>query len=67
MSFINFVWRFGKLGNEWPVDWTKSVFIPLPKKGDLSVCSNYRTRLYHWYHMQVKFSCQLLWPGSRIM
>ena len=28
---------------EWPVDWTKSVFIPLPKKGDLSVCSNYRT------------------------
>ena len=33
------VWDTG----EWPTDWTQSVFIPLPKKGDLSVCSNYRT------------------------
>ena len=33
------VWGTG----EWPVDWTKSVFIPRPKKGDLSVYSNYRT------------------------
>ena len=33
------VWETG----EWSNDWTKSVFIPLPKKADLSVCSNYRT------------------------
>jgi len=33
------VWETG----EWPSDWTKSVFVPLPKKGDLLVCSNYRT------------------------
>jgi len=26
------VWKTG----EWPVAWTKSIFIPLPKKGDLS-------------------------------
>ena len=27
----------------WPEEWTQSVFIPLPKKGDLLQCSNYRT------------------------
>lgn len=28
---------------KWPKDWTRSVFIPLPKKGDARDCSNYRT------------------------
>ena len=27
----------------WPKDWTRSVFVTLPKKGDLQECSNYRT------------------------
>ena len=27
----------------WPEEWTQSVFIPLPKKGDLLKCSNYTT------------------------
>jgi len=27
----------------WPDEWTQSVFIPLPKKGDLLQCNNYRT------------------------
>ena len=27
----------------WPVDWKRSIFIPLPKKGDLQLRSNYRT------------------------
>ena len=26
----------------WPDEWTQSVFIPLPKKGDLLQCNNYR-------------------------
>ena len=27
----------------WPLAWKRSVYIPLPKKGDLKLCSNYRT------------------------
>ena len=27
----------------WPTDWKRAIFIPLPKKGDLQICSNYRT------------------------
>ena len=28
---------------QWPQDWKKSVFIPIPKKGDAKECSNYHT------------------------
>ena len=28
---------------QWPQDWKKSVFIPVPKKGITKECSNYRT------------------------
>ncbi|GFR66241.1 endonuclease-reverse transcriptase [Elysia marginata] len=28
---------------QWPEEWRKSVFVTLPKKGDLQRCSNYRT------------------------
>ena len=28
---------------QWPQDWKRSVFIPIPKKGDAIECSNYRT------------------------
>ena len=27
---------------QWPQDWKRSVFIPIPKKGDAKECSNYR-------------------------
>ena len=41
------IWETG----EWPEEWTFSTFIPLPKKGDLKQCANYRTiahgRLQH--------------------
>ena len=33
------IWKTG----EWPEEWTFSTFIPLPKKGDLKQCANYRT------------------------
>jgi len=33
------IWETG----EWPEEWTFSTFIPLPKKGDLNQCANYRT------------------------
>ena len=28
---------------QWPQDWKRSVFIPIPKKGDAKECSNYGT------------------------
>ena len=28
---------------EWPKDWCRAVFVPLPKKGNLKECSNHRT------------------------
>ena len=31
-------WKFQK----WPQDWKRSVFIPIPKKGNAKECSNYR-------------------------
>ena len=28
---------------QWSLDWKRSVFIPIPKKGNAKECSNYRT------------------------
>ena len=28
---------------QWPQDWKRSIFIPIPKKGNPKECSNYRT------------------------
>ena len=32
---------------QWPQDWKRSVFIPIPKKGNAKECSNYRTIFTH--------------------
>jgi hypothetical protein len=31
------------ISNLWPQEWRRSLFLPLPKKGELRLCSNYRT------------------------
>ena len=31
---------------QWPQAWKRSVFIPVPKKGNPKECSNYRTRAF---------------------
>lgn len=38
-KICNLVWKNGK----WPTQWTKSLIVPLAKKGDLKKCTNYRT------------------------
>ena len=33
------IWKI----QQWPQDWKRSVFIPIPKKGNAKECSNYPT------------------------
>ena len=35
--------KFGKPSNDQPQGWKRSVFIPIPRKGNAKECSNYRT------------------------
>ena len=43
---------------QWPQDWKRSVFIPVPKKGNAKECSNYRT-IALISHAS-KFSCSVV-------
>ena len=36
--------KFGT--HQWPQDWKRSVFIPIPKKGNAKECSNYHTTAF---------------------
>ena len=38
-SICQQIWK----AQQWPQDWKKSVFIPIPKKGNPKECSNYQT------------------------
>ena len=38
-SICQKIWK----NQQWPQDWKRSVFIPIPKKGNAKECSNYRT------------------------
>ena len=39
LSIYQQIWKT----QQWPQDWKRSVFIPIPKKGNAKECSNYRT------------------------
>ena len=41
MCCTQYASKFGKL--QWPQNWKRSVFIPIPKKGNAKECSNYHT------------------------
>ena len=38
-SICQLIWK----AQQWPQDWKRSVFIPIPKKGNAKECSNYCT------------------------
>ena len=38
-SICQLIWKT----DQWPQDWERSVFIPVPKKGNAKECSNYHT------------------------
>ena len=46
---------------QWPQDWKKSVFIPIPKKGNAKECSNYCTIVLISYASKVML--KILQPG----
>ena len=37
------IWQQIWKTQQWPQDWKRSVFIPIPKKGNAKECSNYHT------------------------
>jgi len=39
LNICNEIWLSGK----WPQSWVNSMIVPIPKKGDLKECRNYRT------------------------
>ena len=43
---------------QWPQDWKRSVFIPIPKKGNAKECSNYHTTALTTYDSKVMLKIQ---------
>ena len=49
---------------QWPQDWKRSVFIPIPKKGNAKECSNYRTVALTSYASKVNGNSDRLYFGG---
>ena len=43
VKLLHSIWQQIWKTQQWPQDWKRSVFIPIPKKGNAKECSNYRT------------------------
>jgi len=43
VKVLHSIWQQIWKTQQWPQDWKKSVFIPIPKKGNAKECSNYHT------------------------
>ena len=43
MNMLHFICQQIWKTQQWPQNWKRSVFIPIPKKGNAKECSNYRT------------------------
>jgi len=43
MKVLHSIWQQIWKTQQWPQDWKRSVFIPIPKKGNAKECSNYCT------------------------
>ena len=50
-SICHQIWKT----QQWPQDWKKSVFSPIPKKGNAKECSNYCTIAFISYASKVMF------------
>ena len=43
VKVLHSIWQQIWKTQQWPQDWKRSVFIPIPKKGNAKECSNYQT------------------------
>ena len=43
VKVLQSIWQQILKTHQWPQDWKRSVFIPIPKKGNAKECSNYST------------------------
>ena len=43
VKVLHSIWQQIWKTQQWPQDWKRSAFIPIPKKGNAKECSNYRT------------------------
>ena len=43
LKVVHSIWQQIWKTQQWPQDWKRSVFIPIPKKGNAKECSNYHT------------------------
>ena len=43
VKVLHSIWQQIWKTQQWPRDWERSVFIPIPKKGNAKECSNYLT------------------------
>ena len=43
VKVLHSIWKQTWKTQQWPQDWKRSVFIPIPKKGNAKECSNYHT------------------------
>ena len=64
VTIRNKIWQTG----EWPTPWTQSLVIPLPKKGNLQQCQNYRTisLICHSSKVMLKITLNRLKPKAEI-
>src|SRR5574337_696759 len=46
VKVLHSVWQQIWKTQQWPQDWKRSVFIPVPKKGSVKECSNYCTIVF---------------------
>ena len=52
---------------QWPQDWKRSVFIPIPKKGNAKECSNYHTIAFISHASKVMLNITKAKPGFSTM
>ena len=43
VKVLHSIWQQIGKTQQWPQDWKRSFFLPIPKKGNAKECSNYRT------------------------
>ena len=43
VKMLHWIWQQIWKTQQWPEDWKRSIFIPIPKKGNAKACSNYHT------------------------